>query len=367
MKITFAIPYHHLTGGIRCIFELSNALAERGHDCLVVSPFQPYPMGETILGKVKRSIFAFADCASRNWKGDTNGNGTEGQADWIQLKFTYKAVRYLTNPYLPEGDYVVATNWKTASWVRALDESKGKKRYLVFDIETWDRGTYSESDVEKTYHLIPHIMTYSSFVSRELGKLINRKPTAMFTLGVNQEKFYPDYEIEKDNSKIRVCMMMRRQPHKGMEDGLRVFDLVRKKCPQISLIAFGSREVEESVPSYVEFHRFPDDDELRKIYSSCHIFLSTSRREGFNLTPLEAMACGCAVVSTRTGAIPEYGTHKETMMIREVGDVEGLAGDIVKLCSHPDEIKRLSRNSSQVVNKYSWDAAAESFERALEI
>ncbi len=363
MKITFTIPFAHLTGGIRSIFELANALVDRGHDCFVASPHQPLPMGETLRGKIKRSLFALAD----HFLFDQLGLNSKQEAiDWFKPRFIYKKVRYLTNYYLPKSDYVIATNWRTASWVKALDEGKGRKRYLVLDLETFDRGSFSNEKVEQTYGLIPYIITYSNFVATELRERVNRNPTGRFTLGVCRKKFYPDPDADSDISQIRVGLMIRPEPHKGLEDGLKVLEIVKRKCSQVRFVGFGAPWVKELVPSYVEFHVSPSDEMLRKIYSSCHIFLSASKREGFNLPPLEAMACGCAVVSTKTGAVPEYGVQRQTILMREVGDVDGLAEDIVFLSNRPNEIKRISSNSLQAINQYSWDIAAKRFEGALE-
>jgi len=237
---------------------------------------------------------------------------------------------------------------------------------LVFDIETWDRGRFPVEEVEKTYHLIPHLITYSDFVAEELQARFNRRASGRFTLGVNTERFYPDPNVKKDESQIRVCMMMRLQPHKGMIDGLKVFERIRQWRPNICLVGFGSREVEHLAPPHVEFHLFPSDDELRRIYSSCDIFLTSSKREGFNLPPMEAMACGCAVVATRTGAIPEFAIQNETILMREVGDIEGLSKDIISLIDHPHEMKRIANNSHQAIKAYSWDNSARLFEGALQ-
>jgi Glycosyltransferase len=49
---------------------------------------------------------------------------------------------------------------------------------------------------------------------------------------------------------------------------------------------------------YVYYRKGLTDEELARIYSGSDVFLFTSRAESFGLPPLEAMACGAAVVST---------------------------------------------------------------------
>ena len=47
------------------------------------------------------------------------------------------------------------------------------------------------------------------------------------------------------------------------------------------------------------------DADIAKVYQSADIFISTSWWEGFGLPPLEAMACGCAVITSKSGGEPE--------------------------------------------------------------
>ena len=317
-------------------------------------------------GKIKRNFFALVDqTLSRGIRKSSKSNH-KNRIDWFEPKFTFKEVRFLTDAYLPVSDYVIATNWRTASWVSTLDKSRGQKRYMVFDLETWDRGKFSEEEVIATYHLIPSLVTYSDFVANELRNKANRIPAGMFTLGVNREKFFPDPMVQKSDSNIHICMMMHRKPHKGMKEGLKVLESIHNVRPKVTIVGFGSREVTDAIPSYMKFHLSPSDEELRKIYSSSHIFLSSSKREGFNLPPMEAMACGCAVVVTNTGAVSEYVISGETAFIREPGDIEGLVKDIVHLIDHPNELRQIASNSICSIKKYSWDNAARLFEEAIQ-
>jgi glycosyltransferase involved in cell wall biosynthesis len=47
------------------------------------------------------------------------------------------------------------------------------------------------------------------------------------------------------------------------------------------------------------------EEDLPVLYSSADLFIFPSLYEGFGLPPLEAMACGCPVISSHTSCMPE--------------------------------------------------------------
>jgi glycosyltransferase involved in cell wall biosynthesis len=94
-------------------------------------------------------------------------------------------------------------------------------------------------------------------------------------------------------------------PRKGASDGLAALEIVRRHVPDLRVVLVGPVPT-PSLPSWAAFDWFPSDDRLRRHYSVASVLLYPSRYEGFALPPLEAMACGCPVVTTRVGAVPEY-------------------------------------------------------------
>ena len=63
------------------------------------------------------------------------------------------------------------------------------------------------------------------------------------------------------------------------------------------------------------------------------LLLLPSETESFGLVALEAMAAGVPVVSSNVGGLPEVNVQEETGFLRNVGDVEGMAQDALKVLS----------------------------------
>lgn len=90
------------------------------------------------------------------------------------------------------------------------------------------------------------------------------------------------------------------------------------------------------------------------LYSQSDIFIFPSIEEGWGLTPLEVMACGCVVVGTRTGFVLDLGIHRENMMISEPGDVNGMVVNIESVLSNPVLIKKIKEKSIETVKHLDW-------------
>lgn len=62
---------------------------------------------------------------------------------------------------------------------------------------------------------------------------------------------------------------------------------------------------DNSFEKYVMHVGYVDDEDLPIFYSFAQWFVFTSQYEGFGLPPLEAMQCGCPVITSNTSSLPE--------------------------------------------------------------
>jgi len=91
------------------------------------------------------------------------------------------------------------------------------------------------------------------------------------------------------------------------------------------------------VDELVEFHPPATPSELRRYYETCDIVCLPSRREGFPMVLLEAMAFGLPPVATNVGGIPELIEDGVTGLLIEPGDSQSL---VVALTSLTDAATR---------------------------
>jgi phosphatidyl-myo-inositol dimannoside synthase len=86
------------------------------------------------------------------------------------------------------------------------------------------------------------------------------------------------------------------------------------------------------VASAVQFGGFVPDPELRDEFARCRLFALPSKREGFGLVYLEAMAHGRPCLGANSGGAPEVICGDAGMLV-EYGDVPGISTAIVNSLS----------------------------------
>ena len=77
------------------------------------------------------------------------------------------------------------------------------------------------------------------------------------------------------------------------------------------------------------------------------VFLCTSRFEGFGLTGLESLFCGCEFVTTDCGGIREYASEKNAVICK-IDDVDGLVQGISEIF----ETSNTTGGKTEVVNDF---------------
>lgn len=103
---------------------------------------------------------------------------------------------------------------------------------------------------------------------------------------------------------------------------------------------FGRDEIEHIVPESehggrIHFEGFVTHDSLLQQYGSMHLYVTPTRYETRGYTIQEAMACGCPVIASDIGAVPELVRHQENGWLVPRDDVDALAETIVFALRNP--------------------------------
>jgi glycosyltransferase involved in cell wall biosynthesis len=100
------------------------------------------------------------------------------------------------------------------------------------------------------------------------------------------------------------------------------------------------------------------DDDLTCAYSGAEGLVFPSLYEGFGIPVIEAMACGCPVITTKHGALGEISGDAALFISGRDADELRRAMNLIREASHR---KRLVESGLQRAMLYDWDATASKF------
>ena len=100
----------------------------------------------------------------------------------------------------------------------------------------------------------------------------------------------------------------------------------------------------------------PDHPTLAaEVYGRAKVFVQPSLVEGFGYTPVEAMACGAALVTTDNGGSADYGYHERTALVVPPGDPDALAAAVSRLLDDDELRISLAEAGRAHVARFRWE------------
>lgn len=213
-----------------------------------------------------------------------------------------------------------------------------------------------KKELVRRYHLKENkiVVTYEG-----AGEFLNKKPT------ISGQKALKKYGITKPF----VIYTGSLYPHKNVLNLVKAIvhlNNSNKLEKKISLVVASARnvflerfkkEIEKTKGlDLVILAGFVPDGELIALYQEAEAFVTPSLLEGFGLTPLEAMAVGLPVVSSKASCLPEI--YDEAAIYFDPLDIDDMAEKIKEVINDKKLRQELIKKGFQQVKKYSWQKMA---------
>jgi glycosyltransferase involved in cell wall biosynthesis len=117
----------------------------------------------------------------------------------------------------------------------------------------------------------------------------------------------------------------------------------------------------------VEFTGYLSESELVETYQKATVMIYPSLYEGFGFPPAEAMACGCPVVCSTAGSLPEVCGDAAIMV--DPHSAEAIAEGIASVLTQPALRDQLRKQGFVQSATFTWDACArvtlQAYQKAL--
>jgi glycosyltransferase involved in cell wall biosynthesis len=338
MVITFlALSAKRPIGGVTAVYGFANRLSRRGHEVHMVHV--------DFLGDASEPVCELPD-------------PIEAVEDITWFSFDQEIRHHVVERYdeeeLPESDFIFYYGGK-------VPEQSGLPLIFI------DSYKIHSEDYERSLCLerCPKVCVASWLVDVALDFGAPANQLVHVPYGLDHEKYRLVSPIEERPSQVSMCYQD--HPAKAPIFGLKALAEVKRRLPGLRVVVFGAAASVEPMPPWVTYLKSPDQDVLvNEIYNGSRVFFNSSTFEGFGLPPIEAMACGSALVTTDNGGSRDYANHGETALVADPKDIAAWVDHIETLLVDDEYRIRLAARGKEYVKRFDWDRSAELLEAFLE-
>lgn len=306
------------TGGVVVLYEFANLLARRGVDVQFVhGPTTPWRVDS-----VDEITWFDFDPAIRHFVVDDPADPSVPDGDVVFSAFVEP--RLGLPAAIIQGHKMMAARWERPSF-RFPGLKVVVARWLV------DVGVRYGVPVEQIVHV---------------------------PLGLDHHLF--KVEVPFDQRPYDVAVLYNKHPAKGWKVGLRALERLHEERPDLRVCAFSVVPPEHTLPDWIDFRIATDRSYLAdELLNRSKVVLQASWHEGFGLVAAEAMASGCALVTTDNGGSEDYAFDGETALVVRPGDDAGLASAVGRLLDDDDLRVRLAEAGAALVRRLTWENAGD--------
>ncbi len=308
---------------------------------------------------------------------DIGKKGKNRQYQSMKDLITYIFKSFLTSYKLIKKnryDLIVAWSGIPSGFIAFLLKLRFNTSYVVLlrgaDVPFYDKR-WEKLDKFVFRHISPFIWKKSAGVTaNSVGltqlahKTADKQEIIIIPNGVDTDFYKPTKDVDAE-SPIRLAAVGRLNKIKG-------FDILIKSLAGIKqefhLTIAGDGPEEDNLRTLInqcglsgkiELCGYKNKSDLAEIYGMSDIFVLSSHKEGMSNSLLEAMAAGCAVVSSDVGGASELVAGNGVVV--PAGDCVALSEALSVVMSDRAALRRMGITSRELALAMSWSAVTSKF------
>ena len=175
-----------------------------------------------------------------------------------------------------------------------------------------------------------------------------------------------DLMAEADEKIITHISNLR--PVKRLNDVVSVFYKIQQSI-KAKLIIVGEGPEREAAEQLITEYDIANNvifvgqsNEIDKILCFSDLFLLPSEAESFGLAALEAMVDGVPVISSNAGGLPEVNIHGESGFLSDVGDIDDMAANALKIFKDEKTLKEFKERAKKVAKSFDINTIVPKYE-----
>jgi glycosyltransferase involved in cell wall biosynthesis len=148
---------------------------------------------------------------------------------------------------------------------------------------------------------------------------------------------------------------------KNLPNMIDAFAMTRKRRPEVQFVIVGGPSGRDDVfpaevPEGVVVAGRVNRQELRALYNNAELLLFTTLYEGFGVPVLEAMSCGCPVVTSPVTSLPEVAG--DAALYAAPDQAGEIAEQALRVLEKNQLRKILVENGLKQVSRFDWKTTA---------
>jgi glycosyltransferase involved in cell wall biosynthesis len=284
---------------------------------------------------------------------------------YVNVKF-YKYFGYISYFFsfykaFNKNDILVATSWQ-AYFITLFNLHPFDKTLLLIqhddDIILSNKYSLKRLLFRIVYNLPIQKISVSEWLSIHLKKKYNIN-TFPISNGINIGN-HSEINLlsqKKENSYFDVMTIARSVKWKGFADFVAAIEIANKHIPNLRMIIVSSENITINLNLPYLYFKPINDDELNLLYSNSDCFVFSSWIEGFGLPPLEAMANGTPVITTRCGGVLDFAKDRINCLLVDVKCPQQIAQAILELKENIELKNNLIQNGYLTTNEFTIKAS----------
>lgn len=189
------------------------------------------------------------------------------------------------------------------------------------------QSIYFRSWVPQLLRQCRHIITNSKFTASEICRAtgLPKDKINVTPLGYDSAHFYPSDVGQRLHDRPYLLHVGQHYPHKNLDRLITAFNVIARRFPEIDLLLLGKSHPSETrrlqlltselgLSTRVIFKSYVAYADLPNWYRGALAFVYPSLWEGFGLPILEAMACGCPVVTSYGSGMEEVAGNNARLI-----------------------------------------------------
>ncbi len=246
---------------------------------------------------------------------------------------------------------------------------------FLFPIYSWPKQKIVQAGYRAMIKRAAHLIADSHCTAADLQKILGVAPDRISAihLAADRNIFCPSGATDDEawlqqrfgiTKPFVVVASARNWRTKNLTSALQALEIAQKESDTIfQSVMYGPTNgpisLDSDLASKLDLHHlgYLEASDLAALLRHAHAFVMPSLYEGFGLPLVEAMSCGCPVIASNCGSLPEVADAGAQCF--GAFDVQAMAKALALLLRSPDELQQKRFEALRRAADFSWDKAAQ--------